>query len=145
MSCRHFIYDVIKTFRIFVDLAKFWHRIYQNQPYVWHFKWFNMKGLVFSYKIRGEPALYHIPFRKYGPLTKEEIFAMRRKKSMTSPRESDDVITLGDGTDRCRKLNRKIAPRLFHIFHVFFLLLKKPVEKLYGPMFMNRVNTLNHH
>ena len=60
------------------------------------FKWFNMKVLVFSYKMRGEPALYHFPFRKYGPLTKGEIFATRREKSMTSPRKSDDVITLGD-------------------------------------------------
>ena len=55
-----------------------------------------MKVLVFSYKMRGEPAIYHFPFRKYGSLTKDEIFATRREKSMTSPGKSDDVTTLGD-------------------------------------------------
>ena len=54
-----------------------------------------MKVLVFSYKM-GEPVLNHFPFRKYGPLTKGDISAMRREKSMKSPRKSDDVITLGD-------------------------------------------------
>ena len=55
-----------------------------------------MKVLGFSYKMRGEPAVHHFPFRKYGSLTKVEIFVTRREKSMTSPGKSDDVTTLGD-------------------------------------------------
>ena len=52
-----------------------------------------MKVLVFSYKMRGERAHCHFPFRKQGSLTKNEIFATHCKKSMTSPGKSDDLTT----------------------------------------------------
>ena len=51
-----------------------------------------MKVLVFSYKMRGEPALYDFSFRKYGSLTRDDIFATRREKS---PGKSDDVRKFG--------------------------------------------------
>ena len=52
--------------------------------------------LVFSYKMRGQPDLYHFPFRNNGSLTKVQIFATRREKSMMSPGKSDDVSTFSD-------------------------------------------------
>ena len=52
--------------------------------------------LVFSYKMRGQPDLYHFPFRNNGSLTKVQIFATRREKSMMSPGKTDDVATLGE-------------------------------------------------
>ena len=56
----------------------------------------DMKVLVFSLKLRSEPSLYHIPFRKYGSSTKDNIFATRREKSMTSPGKSNAVTIFSD-------------------------------------------------
>ena len=47
--------------------------------------------------MRCESAFYHFPFLKCEWLTKEQIFAKRREKSMTSQEKIDAVTSLSGG------------------------------------------------